>query len=195
MKVNLRVVSMKNAMQDAKKETNETRREYVKRMYHAASKIVAILWAAFQKQNGEEQKRTAEALDAWHAQEQRVVEDPTYVPTTSSCGNLLAHSVAQYAADIMQGLSEYYLCRTKQGSDGNPCGFFAPSRSWATDDPSGLGGWYRCPLCGQQYVPWRHRPSAYVGANKLYVLTTDQDLVTETGKTLRAGSAAFLPAW
>jgi hypothetical protein len=75
-----------------------------------------------------------------------------------------------------------------------PCGFYAPAKNWATDSNHD-GGWYRCPLCGLQYTPWQVRPTAYINANRLYVLEAEEDHTTVSGERILGGSVSFLPAY
>ena len=58
---------------------------------------------------------------------------------------------------------EFFFCRFPG------CGYFGPPTHWAGTDLLGLGGHWKCPLCGGKYLPWAQRPG-WCKANKLYVV-------------------------
>ena len=83
----------------------------------------------------------------------------------------------------------YYVCRQVT------CGYFSVSAAWIGNDPSGLSGQWRCPVCGKQYAPWQMRDSL-VPFNKVLVLSDcDTDLAVIDGSTLAAGSTRVVPIW
>ena len=151
----LRVDKFKEAYETLGRGEDETNREYKRRCFNAATKMIAQIFCAFKKADEAQKKEIVTAVDKWLEQQEAIAANPTHVPTLMSCGNLVAHSISEYAAEIMSGLCEYYLCRTvwvhgKKAFDENynPCAGESRAQEHGLIDPltarRGASTWPRC---------------------------------------------------
>jgi hypothetical protein len=121
-----------------------------------------------------------EALDSWMGECTRIQEDPRHIPSLTSAGCNIKDDIMQFASELCDKISEFFLCRSGQTNDytadlsGLPCGFFGPNTNWAGTPSAmaGQGGQWRCPHCGTEFYPWKSKPS-WRKANKLLVIEGD----------------------
>ena len=108
----------------------------------------------------------------------------------------LSHQITQFASEIITNVHQFFLCRTKQGEEGNPCGFFAPASNWSPNHTSQTDCSWRCPRCGMQYCPGKER-GGLIKANQLLVLQgTGKAMALDTVKvTSPIGQFRYYPLW
>ena len=110
-----------------------------------------------------DQQRMREAMERWFADKEQAHLDPTHVPDMSPAGLILPDDVSQHLSEIMRGVDEYFLCRSKT------CGWFGLNTDWITN-----GSHFRCPNCTLLYRLWVSRPSL-IPAQKDYVVQPPED--------------------
>ena len=64
----------------------------------------------------------------------------------------IQHAEADYLTSVAKGIQISYLCRKKD------CGFYGMNDQWIQHESK---YWFRCPVCGMQYYPWREAEKWY----------------------------------
>ncbi len=104
-----------------------------------------------------------EAFVTWDQTFERMSVDPLFIP------NRVMPHILDYCDAIIQGVSEFYLCR-KIG-----CQNVAISSHWlANNENLSVAGRFRCPACGTLYRPWVSK-SDDVPFNRVLVLYNPDD--------------------
>ena len=123
-----------------------------RRIIHAAVSMTKEYIKSMLKHDAADFEAVEQAFTAWDREGELIAANPDHIPTLGSIGNLLPEEVAQYTAEIISNISEYFLCRS--GSDGTmsgrTCGYFGPATAWVATDLSAVstGGHWKCPVSG-----------------------------------------------
>ena len=213
-KAKTRGIKLKEELAKCDGMTNKAMREARRSILVSVAHAVASFVASILKLREEEIVGVEDAFEAWGAECERSIADPTYVSRFSSAGCHVLDSTMQFASEITDRISDYFVCRTGPGhadTFDKPCGYFGPNANWVATKQAlaALGGGWRCPVCGNEYVPWKSKPS-YFKANKIMVIETDgmdmgqlkalglnADATVSEGKRLEEGDGAcsvkFIP--
>ena len=199
-KSHLRGEKMAVALAETAREKDESVRDWKRRAIYSMAKFVATVARSFVKLDRGMQEKVIETFTKWEEEKNFIAENPgARASSEACCGAVLPDEALQMASEMMEGVSEWYLCRhieTWKQIDGvwaevkEPCGFFAPAQYWATTDLTFIkGGHYRCPRCGNAYAPWMGRDK-YIPANKLLTIEGSDEQVVEFWKGQIGGVAA-----
>ena len=186
----VRITSWQHAVDDiGLRYAGESRKSWRARIIQSTIETVAAITAAILKSSDEKRIQYLAALERW----KRTYEDiavsngPPRMPLTDESEMkeavfddcFIPDSVAQWLNEIVQGVDQYFMCR-RIG-----CLFVGLNCMW-----SFVVGYcrYRCPLCGQKYVPWQDRAMS-VKAQKCLVLENIHGLaLTDQGILLPGGA-------
>ena len=122
-----RIKTWKEVVATTEKLDSESARAFHKRLVDAAAKLAAKWLAGFGLLPQAKREQILQAMDAFHEQGEKIVASPEYVPLLTSCQNVLDQSITQFLSTVgVDGVDEFYLCRTKG------CGFYSIAGNWAT---------------------------------------------------------------
>jgi hypothetical protein len=135
-------------VQDVVREPNESKRNCKRRIITCAVSMVKAFVQDMLRLNDEDLGDVDRAFTLWDQEASKIQADPEHISTLGCVENLLPEEVMQFASEISEHVSEYFLCRNGIDGSGGVCGYFGPGTAWAATDLSAIntGGHWRCPL-------------------------------------------------
>ena len=167
-----------------------SRKLHRKIVIKASVQIVTALVVGLLKLTEEQNRKCREALDEWEQDWEKKAKDPEYIPDLDPQFKI-QDSEAQFLSEIVPGLDDFFLCRHRT------CMFVGRNTDWV---PNMMDSQYACPMCGEQFRPWKEQPG-YVKSNKVLVMqqtTTDSKMMVlgpDAAATLQAteGAPNYIP--
>ena len=143
----LRGEKMREAFQKCLRDPDESRKNWKRRAIQNAAALVARLVIGVLRLPKEQQQQVEVAMEMWATTTAHIATDSEFLPELNCCGNILPDEVAQYASELVDGVSEWLMCR--QGNSQNhldtaddalPQGTGLPPAALGGGGASGTGG-------------------------------------------------------
>ena len=105
-----RIKGVQAALATIERDPDESKRQYMKRVFRASMQLAANLFTQFEKFNPQQKVDMKEALNNFKECCDKQAADPTFVPRLN-VGCILPAEASQYVSMITDTLAEYFLCR------------------------------------------------------------------------------------
>ena len=129
-----RVMCFKKAAMEIPNDAGLSAREFRKKLMNNAKAFAKDMVCGILKLPPAQQQMIVSAMDKWAECIEKIIAEPGWVPDLMVCGNIMEHELADYAHELMTGVSDYYLCRVANDPLDllyRPCGFFSIADNWA----------------------------------------------------------------